>query len=469
MKKLRQLWNWLDDRSGISEAINPLASHLVPKDAKWAYVFGSATLFCFLLQVVTGVALALVYQPTTADAYESLKYISNEVPLGRILRGIHYFGASGMILLVGIHMIRVYLTAAFKYPREMSWISGVVLLLLTVGMGFTGQLLRFDSNGIWSVVVAAEQAGRLPFVGTLIGRFLLGGDTLGGATLSRFFAFHVFLIPGIIFGLLGLHIYLVFRNGISEPPKGGRLVNRSTYRQWYENMLKKDGVPFWPNAAWRDMAFGLGIIFIILVLAIIVGPPEIGRPPDPTNIDTNPRPDWYMLWIFAMFALMPRAIESYAIVLMPTIGVIVLIMLPIWFNTGERIAWRRPWSIGIVLATVTMVSVFWYIGVQAPWSPRFGATPLTSEVIGNVSKEAKSGGKLFHDKACIYCHMIAGDGGIHGPDLTNVGNRLNADQLTLKIVNGGHNMPAFGGILTKDELDQLVAFLVSRKGDNAAD
>ncbi len=465
MRKLRQFWNWLDDRAGISDAINPLAKHLVPRDAKWAYVFGSATLFCFMLQVITGVALALLYQPTTADAYDSLKYISNEVPLGSILRGIHYFGASGMIILVGIHMIRVYLMAAFKYPREMSWISGVVLLLLTVAMGFTGQLLRFDSKGIWSVVVAAEQAGRLPFIGNLAGKFFLGGDTLGGATLSRFFAFHVFLVPAFIFALLGLHIYLVFRNGISEPPKGGRLVKRSTYRQWYENMLKKDGVPFWPNAAWRDMAFGLLIILVILILAAVIGPPEIGKPPDPTDIDTNPRPDWYMLWIFAMFALIPRALESYAIVLIPLIGGVVLIMLPIWFNTGERSALRRPWSIGIVLTMVTMIGVFWHIGVKAPWSPRFDAKPLTPEVVGNVSPEAKSGAKLFYDKACIYCHKISGDGGIHGPDLTDVANRLNSDQITLKIVNGGDVMPAFGGTLSKEELNELVAFLETRQGN----
>jgi len=467
MKRIKQFWEWLDDRAGISDAINPLAKHLVPKDAKWFYVFGSATLFCFLLQVITGVALALLYQPTTADAYASLQYISTEVPLGSILRGIHYFGASAMIILVGIHMIRVYLMAAFKYPREMSWITGVILLLMTVAMGFTGQLLRFDAKGIWSVVVGAEQAGRLPFVGTLAGKFFLGGDTLGGATLSRFFAFHVFLIPAIIFALLGFHIYLVFRNGISEPPKGGRLLKRDTYKQWYENMLKKEGVPFWPNAAWRDMAFGLLVVLIILVLATVVGPPEIGKPPDPTDIDTNPRPDWYLLWIFAMFALIPRSLESYAIVILPVIAGIVLIMLPVWFNTGERSALRRPWSIGIVLTLVTMIGVFWHIGVKSPWSPRFDTQPLSAEIVGKVSQEAKNGAKLFHDKACLYCHKISDYGGIRGPDLTDVANRLNNDQITLKIVNGGDIMPAYGGTLSKQELEQLVSFLETRKGDTS--
>lgn len=345
----------------------------------------------------------------------------------------------------------------------MSWISGVILLGLTVAMGFTGQLLRFDSKGIWGVVVAAQQAGRLPLIGTFAARFLLGGDTLGGATLSRFFAFHVFLIPALIFGFLGLHIFLVFRNGISEPPKAGRLLKRSTYRSWYENMLKKDGVPFWPNAAWRDMTFGILAVIVIFVLAAVVGSPEIGKPPDPTDIDTNPRPDWYLLWIFAMFALIPRSLESYAIVLIPLIGGLVLVLLPIIFNTGERSPWRRPWSIGIVLTTVMAVGVFWYIGVKAPWSPRFNAGPLPAKVIGNVSEKAKAGGVLFHKKACIFCHKISGIGGIHGPDLTDVGDRLTEDQLKIKIVNGGTNMPAFGTTLTREELDELVAFLKSRK------
>jgi len=256
-RKLKQFWNWFDDRTGISEVISPLAKHPVPPGSKWLYVFGSATFLCFILQLITGVGLAFLYQPTTNDAYESLKYISHEAPLGAILRGIHYWSASAMILLVGIHMIRVYLMAAFKYPREMSWISGVILLLLTVAMGFTGQLLRFDNNGIWSAVVAAQQAGRIPIIGTQVAQFLLGGETLGGATLSRFFAYHVFLIPGIIIALLGLHLFLVIRNGISEPPKAGSPVDTKTYRNWYKEMLHKQGVPFWPNAIWRDMVFGL--------------------------------------------------------------------------------------------------------------------------------------------------------------------------------------------------------------------
>src|SRR6478609_6779696 len=185
-KRLKKIWHWIDDRSGISELIMPMLKHPVPPGSKWSYVFGSATLFCLVLQVVTGVGLALLYQPSSDKAFASLQFITNQAVMGKWLRGLHYFGASGMILMVGIHMLRVYITAAYKYPREMSWISGVVLLLLTVSMGFTGQLLRWDDNGVWSAVVAAEQMGRIPLIGKYIARLLIGGDTLGGQSLSRF-------------------------------------------------------------------------------------------------------------------------------------------------------------------------------------------------------------------------------------------------------------------------------------------
>ncbi len=463
MKRLKQIWLWFDDRTKLSSFVKPLAKHLVPPDSKWSYVFGSATLFTFILQVITGVALALMYQPTSASAYKSLQYITNEAPLGNILRGIHYFGASAMILLIGIHMIRVYLLAAYKYPREMGWISGVVLLGLTLGMGFTGQLLRWDSNGVWSAIVGAEQAGRIPIIGTWVARFLIAGETLGGATLSRFFAFHVFLIPALLFGIIGLHIFLVIKNGISEPPKSGRPVEPKKYKSWYENMLKEKGVPFWPNAAWRDIAFGLIVVMFILLLAIFVGPPHIGTPPDPANINSNPRPDWYFLWIFALFALMPREIESYAIAFGPIIIGIILIFMPIIFNKGERSPFRRPWAFIIVIFIVSMIGTLWHEGVLSPWSPDFNAKPLTEKVVGNVGPDARFGADLMYKKACLYCHSISGDGGHRGPDLTKVGNRLTKEELKIRIVNGGGNMPAFGGNLSSKELNSLVAFLSTRR------
>ena len=465
MNRFKKIVNWIDDRSGISAFVKLLADHLVPPDAKWTYVFGSATLFCFVLQVVTGVALSLMYQPSSETAYDSLKYITHDAPLGSILRGIHYFGASAMIILVGIHMIRVYLTAAFKYPREMGWISGVFLLGLTMAMGFTGQLLRWDSTGVWSAIVGAEQAGRLPIIGKAVAHFIIAGDTLGGATLSRFFAIHVFLIPGLLFAIIALHVYLAVKNGISEMPKAGRPVDPKKYKHWYENMLKEKGVPFWPDAAWRDMVFGLLVVIVIMVLAVWVGPPEIGAPPDPANIYSNPRPDWYFLWVFAMFALMPRAIESYAIVLIPLIIGVLMVFLPVFNYKGERSPLRRPWSMVIVVFMLMIVATFWYQGVKSPWSPNFEAKELPKEIVGDVSSEAAQGAVLFRTKACLFCHAVSGHGGLRGPDLTTVGDRLTADQLTIKIVNGGGNMPAFGATLSKEELHDLVKFLETRKSE----
>lgn len=359
MRRIKKIWRWIDDRSGFSQSILPILKHPVPKGAKWSYVFGSATLFCLMLQVITGVSLALLYQPSSAEAYHSLQFITNEAVLGKVLRGIHYWGASGMIFFVGVHMMRVYITASYKYPREMSWISGVFLLGFTIFMGFTGQLLRWDSNGVWSSVVAAEQLGRFPFIGKYLARLLLGGDTIGGQSLSRFFAFHVFIFPALIFLFVGFHLYLVIKNGISEPPKAGRPVDPKTYRKWYQDLLKREGEPFWPYAAWRDALFGAIVVIAIVCLAVIFGPPHLTAPPDPSNLDASPRPDWYMQAIFALFALMPPKIESYVIVIGPLFTVIALLALPFVSNKGERSPLRRPWAIfGTVCVVVFVISLF---------------------------------------------------------------------------------------------------------------
>ncbi len=459
----KQLWKWLDDRIGFTETFGPMVMHLVPRDARWWYVFGSATLFAFIIQVISGVALAFSYVPSAGQAYDSLQFITHQATFGRFMRALHYYGASAMVLMVGFHMAQVYLFAAYKYPREMTWVTGVMMLGFTLVMGFTGQLLRWDQTGVWSVIVAAEQVGRVPLIGDWLARFTLGGDMVGGATLSRFFAIHVFVIPALVFAFVGLHLLGVLRHGISEPPKLGQLTDRKTYRRSYAELLRKDGVPFWPDSAWRDVVFGVGMTLAIVILALVFGPPELGHPPDPSIIEAYPRPDWYLLWYFAVLALLPRGTEEYFMVFGPVLVGILLIAVPFLSRRGERSLRRRPWAVAIVLMVVVMITTFWIAGAKSDWSPNFQIQPLPPKVVGATSGPIYEGARLFYAKGCLNCHLIDRYGGRRGPDLSEAGDRFTQDQIILITLGGRGNMPAYANNMEPGEMDAVAAFLVSRK------
>ena len=459
---LARLLAWLDDRSGLITAGRHALEHPVPPRTGWWYVFGSATLIAFILQVATGIALSTTYVPSSGQAYESLKFISEQAMLGRFLRGMHYFGASAMVLLIGIHVSRTYIMAAYKVPRELNWLTGAVLLLLTLALAFTGQLLRWDQSAVWSVIVGAAQAARMPVVGEQIGRFILAGDTIGGATLSRFFAFHVFFIPAIVFAFIGLHLALVLRHGISERTRDGSVVDPATYRSHYASLLRREGVPFWPDAAWRDVVFGAAVTATIVLLALIVGPPDLGPPPDPSILEAYPRPDWYFLWYFALLALTPNNLESLIIVLGPLVFGAALLLVPV-FNKGARTMRRRPWAPLLVVFIWTTIVIFWIAGERADWSPDFAAKPLPASVVRDQRPEVEQGARLFHDKGCEFCHQVEGYGGRRGPDLSDVAARMKPDEITARITNGGPNMPAYVRTLTPAEVRSLMAFLATRK------
>jgi ubiquinol-cytochrome c reductase cytochrome b subunit len=375
---------------------------------------------------------------------------------------MHYFGAGAMVILVLAHMTQVYLFGAFKFPREANWLTGSLLLLATLAMAFTGQLLRWDQDAFWSIVVAAEQAARAPVIGNWLATLVIAGSNVGGATLTRFYATHVFLIPAAIFGLIGLHLYLVVKRGISEPPVPGIPVDRPTYRARYAEMLHR-GIPFWPDAAWRDAIIATAAVVIVVVLAAIFGAPQLGKPPDPTNVVADPRPDWYFLGYFAILALIPPATESIVIIGLPLFAFVFLFLVPLLWPDGERHWSRRPAAIAAVALPLIAYASLTVAGIASPWVPKLAGGTLPASVTQGLSAPERHGADLFVSKACFACHAIEGAGGSRGPDLTHVASHLNRDQITARIATGGGGMPAFAGSVTPAELDDLTAFLLTRR------
>ena len=210
--------NWLDERTGILAVWNAVFDRKVPK-VNWWYTLGSASLILFVLQGLTGMFLAVYYVPSPADAYNSIQYIMNGVTFGWLIRGIHHWGASLMVIFVFIHMLRTFFYAAYKYPREMTWLTGVVLLLATIGMGFTGYLLPWNQRAYWATTVGTEIVATVPIIGDFLMRVLRGGTDLSAVTLARFFAVHIWFLPAIMAAMIGVHMYLVIRLGISDVPK----------------------------------------------------------------------------------------------------------------------------------------------------------------------------------------------------------------------------------------------------------
>jgi quinol-cytochrome oxidoreductase complex cytochrome b subunit len=215
-----KLGNWLDDRFAWRQVWNAVFIRKVPK-TNWLYTLGSASLFVATTQIVTGILLTIYYVPTPDHAYDSVNYITTQVPLGWLIRGLHHYGASAMVILVVLHMVRVIYYGAYKFPREATWVTGVVLLLITVGFGFTGYLLPWDQKAYWATTVGTRIAGTPPIIGDTILRIMRGGEDLSAVTLARFFGVHVWVLPAILLLLIAIHIYLVIRIGISDVPKKG--------------------------------------------------------------------------------------------------------------------------------------------------------------------------------------------------------------------------------------------------------
>ena len=215
---MADIGSWLDERTGWRNIWETLFLRKIPKTT-WAYTLGSATLFVAINQIVTGILLSVFYVPSPQDAYDSVRYITDTVTLGWLIRGLHHWGASAMVILAVLHMLRVIVYGAYKYPREVTWLTGIALLLIVIGFGFTGYLLPWDQKAFWATTVGTRIIGVVPVIGDWLLRLLRGGPELSGVTLTRFFGVHVWVLPALLLVLLGVHLFLVFKIGISAPPK----------------------------------------------------------------------------------------------------------------------------------------------------------------------------------------------------------------------------------------------------------
>ena len=341
--RLARIGEWFDLRLSFRESILPPIVHEIPSSSgSWWYVFGSATLLCFVMQIVTGMCLALVYVPAADQAWNSLEYLNYQQPLGWFLRGLHFWGSNFMVTLMTIHLVQVFLFGAFKYPRELTWVVGCVLFLCTIGMAFTGQVMRFDQDAYWGLGIGIAMMGRFPVVGESLVHLVLGGPIIGAETLSRFFTLHVFVIPGLLLMLIGLHLWLVIKVGINEWPMPGRLVTREKYLEEYHAEIERDGEPFVPQGVRKDLVFSGIVLIALFAAAAIFGPDGPNGQPDPTLINTVPRPDFFFLWLFAAFALLPPYLETPLILTAPVVLIAAAFLLPFYSNLGEKSFKRRP-------------------------------------------------------------------------------------------------------------------------------
>jgi ubiquinol-cytochrome c reductase cytochrome b subunit len=463
VRLIRAIGAWLDRRLQLGAPMKEAAGHRIPRSsARWFYVFGSGALTLFLIQVVTGICLALVYVPSADEAYRSLLVLDAEQPLGWFLRAMHGWGSNFMVAVVLLHMVQVFMFGAYKYPRELTWIVGVLLLVVTLGMAFSGQVLRFDQDAYWGLGILTSIAGRVPIVGGQLVQVILGGPIIAGETLTRFFALHVFVVPGLLIAFVGLHLLMVLKLGINEWPMPGRVVRRETYDAEYEKIVAEDGVPFVPVAFRKDLVFAGLLVLAVVACAAIFGPFGPSGEPDPTIIQTVPRPDFFFLWIFSVAALLPPWMETAVLLVGPVVGILALLALPLLSGEGEKSWRRRP----VAVLTAILAAVAWgtltHLGKTAPWSPvmdAWSALPVPEKFLARATPLERQGSLVFQLKQCRNCHALDEAGGHRGPALDDVATRLTRDQLIRQVLQGGGNMPAYGTNLSPAETTALVAFL----------
>ena len=436
-----RIYAWLDSRLKLSPLEKTLLDEPIPGGASWIYVFGSATLFLFVLQAVTGMFLAVYYAPTPDHAYDSVQFIEQQVSFGWFVRGLHHWGASGMVIAVGLHMLQVFLYGAFKPPREMMWMVGVVLFLLVMAFAFTGYLLPWDQTAYWATQVGINMVGTVPLVGDFLVRVMRGGETLGALTLSRFFAVHVLFLPALIVSGILLHLFILRRVGPAGP--------------WDERQAAAGSEPFHPRQVFMDAVVMVAVFLVLVLLATFV-PFPLADKANPADTSFVPIPEWYFLFYYELLKHIHGPLEPVATWILP--AVVILAML-LWPFLDRQKTVRAPASrpVGMILGVVFLITVFSLLGVSL--KSLYG--------MKRTDPGIAHGQTLFANLGCAGCHRIHGNGGAIGPDLSYEGDARPDREWHIthfrdpQAVSPGSIMPKFP--LTEAELQDLTSYMVSLK------
>jgi ubiquinol-cytochrome c reductase cytochrome b subunit len=456
MKRYLSLLNdWVDHRTGLPTAVRTFLYEDIPASSGWRQVFGSVAIFLFLVQAFTGALLAFNYAPTPGDAYNSLRYILTEVTAGRLMRGLHHWGASMMIVVVVLHMVQVFLYGAYKKPRETTWMIGVVLLLLTLAYGLTGYLLPWDNRAYWGTVVTTRIAAQAPFLGAYLTRLLGGDDSIGVVTFARFFGLHVLLLPPATALLIGIHVYLVRKHGVAPVPGDESLPPK----RFYPEQVLKDTISIF-------VAFS-----ILFIMAVAVRVP-LDQLADPTDTSFIPRPEWYFLFLFQSLKLFNGPLEIVGSTILPGLAVLVLILVP-FIDRGVMIkVTRRTFAAAVVVLAA--------IGWSGLTAAAILTTPKEAGQIAvdyseptawmQLSPEEMAGVGYFRAENCASCHSVSEGNARVGPDLARTGSHRTAAWMIQHFkspagVRPGSSMPPIQ--LGDSQLNALAAFLLKLNPDNA--
>ena len=458
-----RLYDWLDSRLKLKAVERTLLDEPIPGGASWIYVFGSATLFLFVLQAVTGMFLAVYYAPTPDHAYDSIQFIENQVTFGAFVRGLHHWGASAMVVAIGLHMLQVFLYGAYKPPREVMWMVGVVLFLITLSFAFTGYLLPWDQNAYWATQIGINMVGTVPVVGDLAVRVLRGGETLGALTLSRFFAVHVLFLPAMIAALILLHLFILRCVGPAGPWTGGmeRRQRPAQAAQAADSAPKESAErrirtseTFYPRQVFMDAVVMLGIFAALAALALAV-PFPLADKADPSDTTFVPIPEWYFLFYYQLLKYVHGPLEPLATWILPSLFFLALFFWPFLDRNPSRHLVKRPIALGA--GALFLAGVFALLAVSIH----------DLRALPRVDPAVARGKAVFARFGCTGCHRVHGEGGAVGPDLSFVGDTRPEREWHLKhfrdpqSVSPGSIMPKFP--LNEQELNDLTGYMLSLK------